>query len=376
MAYMRRLPSVFAGLLLATGCTESREENPFDAGSGAASASAGTTSPQTTGATSAATSSQGTDAGDGTDDDSWDPPGGWDVGAADDSAGPPTDGCTKIDFLFVVDNSGSMGAHQTALVNSFAPFIETIFATVQAQDFQIMVTDSDAGGDIDGACEPCSPNSFWCDDWCEAKADLDVACEVTLGAGEVAPYNNEASNAICGVPEGQRFLTSDLDQGEITDLFQCMAKVGIFGDGAEMPTSAIAEAVTTQNQAGGCNPGFVRDDAILVVTFITDDYPVSNTPDNASTVGSPQEWYDAVVAAKGGDPDDVVMLGIINTEDASCVDGAGGPVVHPTQRFVDFVDLFGDRGMTANICADNYNAFFQDAVGLIDTACDEYEPEG
>ena len=83
-----------------------------------------------------------------------------------------------------------------------------------------------------------------------------------------------------------------------------------------------------------------------------------------------------MVAAKGGDPDDVVMLGIINTEDASCVDGAGGPVVHPTQRFVDFVELFGDRGMTANICADNYNAFFQDAVGLIDTACDEYEPEG
>ena len=378
---MRRNTIVVTGLLLATGCTEVREENPFDAGSGSASASAGTTSsqttsPQTTGGTSAA-SSQGTDAGDGTEtDDSDGQPELYDVGAADDSAGPPTSGCTKIDFLFVVDNSGSMGAHQTALVNSFAPFIETIFATVQAQDFQIMVTDSDAGGDIDGACEPCSPSSFWCDDWCEAKADLDVACEVTLGAGEVAPYNNEASNTICGVPEGRRFLTSDLDQGEITELFQCMAKVGIFGDGAEMPTSAIAEAVTTQNEAGGCSPGFVRDDAILVVTFITDDYPVSTTPDNASTVGSPQQWYDAVVAAKGGDPDDVVMLGIINTEDASCVDGAGGPVVHPTQRFVDFVELFGDRGMTANICADNYNAFFQDAVGLIDTACDEYEPEG
>jgi hypothetical protein len=155
-----------------------------------------------------------------------------------------------------------------------------------------------------------------------------------------------------------------------------MAKVGIFGSGAELPTSAVAEAVTTQNAAGACNAGFVRDDAILVVTFISDDYPVPGTDDNASTVGSPQEWYDAVVAAKNGKPENVVMLGIINTPDASCVSGAGDPIVHPTERFVEFVGLFGDRGLTANICSSDYNEFFEQAVGLIDTACDEFQPEG
>ncbi len=374
---MRPKPAVIAGFLFMTACSAGRGENPFDAGSGTSGSDPTGTSGTVTGAPTSA-GSQGTDAGDETDADGTDegPEPLYDVGVADDGGGPQTDGCTKIDFLFVVDNSGSMGAHQAALVNSFGPFIETIFDTVQAQDFQIMVTDSDAGGDINGACEPCTPNSFWCDDWCEAKAELDVDCEVTLGAGEVAPYNNEASNTICGVPDGNRFLTSGLSQQEITDLFQCMARVGIFGSGAEMPTSAVVEAVTTQNAAGGCNPGFVRDDAILVVTFISDDYPVSGTDDNASTVGTPEAWYEAVVSAKGGNPDNVVMLGIINTEDASCVSGAGDPIVHPTERFVEFVELFGDRGLTGNICADDYNAFFEQAVGLIDTACDEFEPEG
>lgn len=369
--------AVFAGVFAVTGCQSTREENPFDSGSATSGATTTASASNTAGGSGGGT--RGTDSGDtptSTDDTGDGPEPIYDVGVADDSAGPDLDGCTKIDFLFVVDNSGSMGAHQTALANSFGPFIETIFDTVQADDYQIMVTDSDAGGDVLDTCEPCSPNSFWCGDWCEAKADLDLECEATLGAGEVAPYNNDASNTICGVPDGHRFLTAGLSQAEITDLFQCMARVGIFGSGAEMPTSAIVEAVGSQNQPGGCNPGFVRDDAILVVTFITDDYPVPNTADNASTVGTPEEWYEAVVAAKGGNPDNVVMLGIINTEDATCVAGAGDPIVHPTERFVEFVELFGNRGLTGNICADNYNAFFQQAVGLIDTACDEFEPEG
>ncbi|MEM6997070.1 MAG: hypothetical protein AAF721_41585 [Myxococcota bacterium] len=295
--------------------------------------------------------------------------------AVGDEGTPTGQGCSKIDFLFVVDNSASMGAHQSALLSSFGPFMDTIFATVAAQDYHIMVVDSDGDADISGTCEPCIPNSFWCGDWCEAKADLDVACETTLGAGEVAPYNNQASNTICGVPDGRRYLTSDSAPDEIKSLFQCIGKVGIFGSGAELPMSALVDAVTVESAAGGCNAGFLRDDAILVVTFITDDYPVDLTPDNASTVGSPAAWVDAVVTAKGGNADNVVMLGIMNTPEASCVRGAGTPVVHPTERFVEFVDGF-DRGLTGNICSTSYSAFFEEAVGLIDTACDEYEPEG
>ena len=369
---MRRIRVFLALGLWLVGCSPAADGNPFDAG-GASDGPGGSSGVGQDDA--GGTSASGDPSESGGSDDGGDDGFIYDVGAGGDNP-LPTDGCQKIDFLFVVDNSASMGAHQAALAASFGGFMDAIFATVQAQDYHVMVVDSDGDTDIASACEPCTPDSFWCGDWCEAKAQLDVACERTLGAGEVAPYNNGASNTICGVPNGQRYLTSDSSPDEIKSLFACMAKVGIFGSGAELPMDAIVEAVGAQSQMGGCNEGFLRSDAILVTTFITDDYPVAATADNASTVGTPEQWYDAVVQAKNGNADNVVVLGIMNTPDAACVDGAGGPPVHPTQRFIDFVDKFDSRGLSGNICTDDYAGFFEQAVGLIDTACDEYVPEG
>jgi len=68
------------------------------------------------------------------------------------------EGCEKVDFLFVVDNSGSMGRHQAKLIESFGPFVETIYDRLPADDFRIMAVDSDAGDDIQ-SCEPCGPDS-------------------------------------------------------------------------------------------------------------------------------------------------------------------------------------------------------------------------
>jgi len=300
---------------------------------------------------------------------------GGDLTTTGSGDGTSMEGCQKIDFLFVVDNSGSMGQYQTQLIGSFGPFIDTIYDTVRANDFQIMVVDSDADIDLtqcEGGCA--FGNSTFCPGWCTTKDSLDLTCEGTLGAGEVAPYNNNASNAVCDVPDGKRYLTSALSRDEIKTKFACMAKVGTFGSGAELPMSAMVEAVTTLNQPGACNEGFVRRDAVLVVTVISDDYPVPATEDDASTVGSPQAWYDAVAQAKGG-AQNVVMLGIINTADAICVSGAGsGPIVHPTQKFVDVIQRFGGNGFMGNICSPDYNAFFKEAVSIIDTACNEFVP--
>jgi hypothetical protein len=303
------------------------------------------------------------------DDIKFDTPGGA------TAEGGATEGCEKIDFLFAIDNSCSMGAHQQRLINAFPSFIDTIFSTVQAQDYQIMVVDSDANQDQSSGCDPsgCPSLINWCGNYCDVQ-DLMTPCDFELGAGVIQPYNMGASNAICGVPGNKRYLTSDLDQAQIEQLFPCMAQVGTFGSGAELPMSALSAAVS--DQAAACNAGFVRDDAVLVVTVISDDYPVAQTADDASTVGAPMEWYDAVVAAKNGHPDHVVMLGVINTDDAACVSGAGDPIVHPTERFVEFVEMFGTKGIMGNICNDDYNAFFEQAVALIDTTCDEFEPEG
>jgi hypothetical protein len=60
----------------------------------------------------------------------------------DPSAGDQ--GCEKVDFLFVIDNSGSMLDEQQSLIASFDGFIEAIQGTLMAQDYHIMVVDTDA----------------------------------------------------------------------------------------------------------------------------------------------------------------------------------------------------------------------------------------
>ena len=49
-----------------------------------------------------------------------------DVGVGDTTTGAPAMGCRKVDFLFVIDNSGSMSDEQQNLINSFPSFIQTI----------------------------------------------------------------------------------------------------------------------------------------------------------------------------------------------------------------------------------------------------------
>ena len=101
------------------------------------------------------------------------------------------------------------------------------------------------------------------------------------------------------------------------------------------------------------------------MTVITDDPPAPG--DDSSDVGSPQQWYESVVAAKHGDASAVVMLGLIPS---------GELPRHTTPRFVELVELFGEQGVLGNIRHDDYGPFFEDAVSKIDFTCDNFVPAG
>jgi len=267
---------------------------------------------------------------------------------ADDGETGASEGCTKIDFLFVIDNSGSMASAQTRLVNSFGPFIDTIVSQVQGSDYHIMVVDTDAcfnsmGG---GTCAPTS-------------------CDTTLGGGQVRG---------CAVPAPNRYLTSDLDVAAMKSAFQCVAAVGTTGDGAEMPMNAMLEAIGPLNAPGQCNAGFLRNDAVLVITIVSDDHSGWLGDDNENGFGgTPQSWFDAVVAAKKGIVENVVQLGLYMTAaDFSC-DLSFMP--KEADQFVAFTQKFGAQGIVGNVCALDYNnPFFQQAVGLIDGTCETFVP--
>jgi len=281
------------------------------------------------------------------------PPTPQDSGPSDDTGGGK--GCEKIDFLFVVDNSSSMNVHQQNLRNSFGPFIDTIISTVQGSDYHIMVIDSDECVINNIGTIPPPPPPYQCQNGCDA----------VLGAGHIRD---------CAVPDGKRYLTSALDAATLKSTFQCIANVGITGSADEMPMSALVEAVGPLNGPGQCNEGFLRNDAVLVITVISDDHSGWSGNDNENGFGgTPQSWFDGVMAAKKGVLENVVVLGLYAqlSDPFTCI--AYAP--READQFIAFTKMFGSQGIIGTVCAPDYNnPFFQNAVALIDTTCEGFVP--
>lgn len=269
----------------------------------------------------------------------------------DEPPEPPSEPgrCDKVDFLYVIDNSASMLDKQENLARSFEGFSRIVSETLGTNDHHIMVVDTDAmnSGDVFVA----TPTD-----------ELDE-CTWTLGAGR--RFGGEGED--CGIEGNQRFLLDD--QKNMAQAFSCLARVGIYGSAGEQPLGALLAAIgATRGRAQGCNQGFVRDDAVLVVTLITDEEDVVSS-------GDPTFWNRQLVAVKGSEQS-VVMLGLIPDNH---IEGGlpGGPCAPESgaeapklERFVRSFEL----SALGSVCAPDYSAFFADAVSSIDTACEEFVP--
>jgi hypothetical protein len=263
------------------------------------------------------------------------------------SSEPPAgSGCTKVDFLFVVDNSLSMLLKQSNLINSFPGFLRVVQANVEASDFHIMVVDTDG----------------W--DGSDADASGSERCRDTLGGGKRV----SAAGEDCGVSGDARYLSSA--QPDLAETFSCIARVGTFGESEEQPMDALLQAIgRAQNGPGGCNEGFLRDDAILVVTLITDS-------DDRASIGNPATWRQELLARKSDADAALVVLGLVGDNNldeglpggpCSFLGASGAPAL---QSFVQSLE----QGFLASVCADDYAPFFEDAVSRIDTACRAFVP--
>jgi len=287
------------------------------------------------------------------------------TGSGDD--GENSEGCTAIDFLFVIDNSGSMGDNQQNLVNSFPGFIQAIQNTVtEASDYHVMVVKTDAGWgstscEVDcallGACFT-NPNYD-----CNNPPQPPTACDAEIGAGVTYPSGADSSNQLCNLAGGHRYITTD--EPNLGQAFTCMASVGTEGDADERQIQALTAALSEQqNGPGGCNEGFMRDEAILVVTMITDE-------DDVNSPGLPAGWYQNVISRKAGNGGGVVMIGLLNDTDLANPECAASAPTAPS--LVEFVESF-PNSYRGSVCAADYASVLADAVSLIDTTCDEYVP--
>ncbi len=373
------------GLALASGCGQVRQDDAFDS-AGQQPPDAGTDGGE--GAVGAQDSS-GTTGGGAADDDPSGEDGGetgvkFDTPDGNAEAGVPGEGCTKVDFLFVVDNSVSMTDEQVNLITSFPNFIATIEETLPAQDFHILVTDMDGedkwGDKYDKCWDSCldPPPSGMCTMGTLGLIACDdlpnpgpTECDQTLGSGRV--YDSTIPPQYCPFADGARYLADS--QAALSDTFACAASMGAWGGGEAAMSAMIAASSAELNAPGACNEGFLRDDAVLVVTIITDEEDFEDSP------GDPASWKAELLANKGGNETAVVVLGLVgDTGEPGAVcppdSEPGGVGAEASPRLRAFVESFGGRGFLGSVCEPDYGPFFDQAVAVIDSACTDFEPEG
>jgi hypothetical protein len=270
----------------------------------------------------------------------------FDLGVMPDQNLEIEEGCKKVDFLFVIDDSGSMGDDQANLAAEFPDFITGIQATLEDVDeYQVGVVATDAYPYNIGGCN-------------------------VLGGLVSKTGGDQSSNATCGpYAEGHNFMT---EQDDLGSKFACAAKVGVEGDPIERPMNAMEAAVRKDHGGPGeCNEGFLRDDALLVIVVITDEWDGPNDPEFGGSSGDAQSWYDTVVTAKGGIPENVVVL-LLHHIPGMC----DPPEIYSNgQHIIEFVTMFGPNGFLGCITGD-FGAIFGEATGIIQEACDNFMPPG
>lgn len=300
-----------------------------------------------------------------------------DLGTMPDLDGTPV-GCKgKIDLLFVISRTGLMAGRQAQLVNAFPKFIETIESKFDDFDYHIMVIDGDdewgsnaCNDDCpvldckigDKCCginpEPekigkpcCGAEDFPC-----GYLDGLPACETTIGTGTLFPAGEYASNKLCPIDGSRRYMAKG--QTDLAGTFECVARIGIGGGGklGEALTAAMQKNI---NGPGGCNDGFLRDDALLMVTFI------SANPDHGGGLlesdGYAEDWAKAVLDAKHSDPESVVMLRFAN------------PNWEPYDEIWKMAKMFPYLKIERSDEPD-YGPAFEEAASLVETACAVFVP--
>jgi len=280
---------------------------------------------------------------------------------------PAPPGCQgKVDLLFLISRLHTMVTEQEQLLASFSGFVDTVQTSLEDFDVHIMVANPDGVKWPGWNCETyCNEDPQSCAEWgykCNDLAYDVTACDETLAAGLIFNGGGGAANRHCELLGGNRYIISG--EPNMDDAIECIAKVGWSGGDPPMGDALIAALGPKINAEGGCNAGFLRDDALLVIVLISDT-------EDSKSVSKPQQQYEAVVAAKGGDPNAIVALAVtpqpMTDPDQTCTYNDGDALV----RHLINMFPYHHEGDT---CAPSYAPFLDEAADLIEVACAGYVP--
>ena len=316
----------------------------------------------------------------------------------------------KVDILFVIDDSGSMGAEQDTLASNVASFLDVLERPDVAADARIAFTTTDGGNPMCSGTTPelgalvltsCrSRASDFTDalDVCESRCAFD-SIGVLPTQTEIDPEPQarpwiETRNGVSNLGESVCAAGQDCDAvPTLLQATQCFLPQGVSGCGFPQPLESMHGALERAADADDPAFGFVRDDAVLSVVFVTDGADCSYNPahesiflpdgdrtfwsDPDAAEPTPAVCWNAAAACSGTDCD---------SADYDPLGGATSPddaVMRPVSRYIEqlqaiendkkledpeqevLVSLVAGAGSDGTIVyQDSTDATFQDEFGI------------
>ncbi len=280
-------------------------------------------------------------------------------GSADANGNPPTFAdatpqqalCEKMDILFVIDDSGSMGEEQANLATNFPLFVDVLNGFVSSAglpiDYHLGVTTT-------------SVSKNW-------------------SIGGLIPDSQEGPDGAlidneCTMP--RKWL--ERDDADVPGTFSCVAQA-VGGANEEMPLEAIRLAVRDRVMDGQ-NAGFFRDDALLAVVVLTDENDCSRM-DNNFTVGltddvcddlAPVDTYISALDQVKGDRGRWATAFIAGLGPGDCSSDFGN--ADEATRLLSFAASAGDNAVTSSICDGDLASALGDALSTFEEACRSFPP--
>ena len=243
----------------------------------------------------------------------------------------PADAPVKLDLLFLIDDSPSMAEEQANLARNFPRLIDALKKLPAGfPDLHLGVVSSDMGA---------------------GAANLAGACGISLGNRGVLQVVSG-----CGLdPKNGRYLSSQNGgtqnnfDGDISEVFACMASLGTNGCGFEHQLQSVRMALSGFVSD---NAGFLRSDAHLAVVYITDEddcsAPATSTLFEGVTAGQDTSLRCSLaghVCNGKAPPAEVFSTPLANCGAAS--DG-GGKLI-PVQTFVDEMKQLRTQSVSVSV---------------------------
>lgn len=237
---------------------------------------------------------------------------------------PGEDEVCIIDLVFAVDNSGSMQEEirdfRDNVWPQFAQALTNVSGGTASEPFRVAVVD---------AC----PNP--------------------------ATFHTSGSSGACNFQSGQPWMVSNTPN--LTAEFQCVGDIldtdrQCTGDNDdEQPASSAASAIEM-------NPGFLRDDALLIVIAITDE---DEQPVPTATASDIYNKFNSFKT----DPRQLVFLGIGGESECQGQYGSA----ERADMLIEITNMFSNqqRGVFWNLCQGSLEEGLSKAMSVIGTACDE-----